>query len=211
MSSVSFAEKLHVIDGLSVQYSTQYCFGKRHTYLPIDCIHDLIINEVIFGVSCVHDEWHETQPITFFFSCSTVSNDLHFASADKRHSISTSTSGSFVIGLLLPLSLSLAHLSPSSLPALTNRIFNYSHMPFTSSWRSHHQPKQELNPRIACIQIVYNLLRKRIIKWLDSWNFVQQIYLPQLLSSIHFYAKIVISKTKKQQKIKKTKDYEIYR
>lgn len=48
---IHFSEKLHVIDGLSLQYSTKYFFGRKHIYLPIDCIHDIIINEVIFGVS----------------------------------------------------------------------------------------------------------------------------------------------------------------
>lgn len=44
-------EKLYIIDALNLQYTTKYFFGKRHIHLPIDCIHDVIINEVIFGVS----------------------------------------------------------------------------------------------------------------------------------------------------------------
>lgn len=46
-----FTEKLQIINGLSLQYTTQYSFGKKHIYLPIECIHDIVINEVIFGVS----------------------------------------------------------------------------------------------------------------------------------------------------------------
>lgn len=45
------AEKLCTINGLSLQYTTQYFFGTKHIYLPIECIHDIVINEVIFGVS----------------------------------------------------------------------------------------------------------------------------------------------------------------
>ncbi|XP_031616750.1 uncharacterized protein LOC116336771 [Contarinia nasturtii] len=88
-------EKLHVIDGLSLQYTTKYCFGKRHTYIPIECIHDIIINEVIFGFRTIY-----------------------------------------------------------ILQVLTKGI-QFQHQPVIPLL-------SELNPRIACIHIIYNLLRKKI-------------------------------------------------
>lgn len=46
-------EKLCTVNGLSLQYTTKYFFGTKHIYLPIECIHNIVINEVIFGVSFI--------------------------------------------------------------------------------------------------------------------------------------------------------------
>lgn len=49
--------------------------------------------------------------------------------------------------------------------------------------------KQELNPRIACIQIVYNMLRKRIFKWHDiqcKQNYQFFIYLIIFIKPFHY-------------------------
>lgn len=40
-----------VIDDICIQYSTKFFLTKTHIYLPLASVQDLIINEVIFGVS----------------------------------------------------------------------------------------------------------------------------------------------------------------
>lgn len=106
---LSFAEKLCTINGLSLQYTTQYFFGTKHIYLPIECIHNIVINEVIFGVSFIWFQFYCTLSISLWwfrflllsFSriFGAVSDHLHLTSTNKRYSISTSAGGAFIIGM----------------------------------------------------------------------------------------------------------------
>lgn len=46
-----FIETLSVIDNLCLQYSVKFYLTKNHVYIPLEHIADLVINEVVFGVS----------------------------------------------------------------------------------------------------------------------------------------------------------------
>lgn len=48
---LTHAEKVDSLDSVCVQYTTKYWLGRKHIYIPIRHIHDVVINEIIYGVS----------------------------------------------------------------------------------------------------------------------------------------------------------------
>lgn len=156
---VFIAEKLQAINGLSLEYTTQYCFGRKHIYLPIECVHDIVINEVIFGVSLsLFDQNFNFISKNFFlfkncFITFAASNHLHVASIDQRYSIPKSTSGPITFGRLFDLT------HPHTHYLLQNLSF-VCHTGFESENRMHPDRVQfitQKNPKyLKMLKNIYN-------------------------------------------------------
>lgn len=106
-----YIETIMVIDDVCIQYSTKFFLTKTHIYLPLVNVQDLVINEVIFGVSshwihsfiCVHflfnvrstgNSYLKIENITMI----TVSRYLCVTIVVERIPVQTATCRFFVIG-----------------------------------------------------------------------------------------------------------------
>lgn len=69
--SFYFLDKLEFIEDSCLQIRTEYfLWRKKHLYLPIDNIYDVLINEVIYGVRATADSRSQSDNILVFVSVS---------------------------------------------------------------------------------------------------------------------------------------------
>lgn len=99
-----------VIDDVCIQYSTKFFSTKTHIYLPLVSVQDLVINEVIFGVSShwIHSficssfsiKFRSTDCLFLFENITmiTVSRYLCVTIVVERSPVQAATCHFFVIG-----------------------------------------------------------------------------------------------------------------